>query len=187
MCKQLVGLMGGEIGFESQAGVGSRFWFTMRLPQVESALLPVTPAPAVSAPETKHGHVLVVEDNAVNRKVAVAFLDRLGYTAEIALDGVDALDAMKTRDYDVVLMDCQMPRMDGYEAATRIREREQGHQHTPIVAMTASAMASDRDRCLAAGMDDYLSKPLDRDLLATTLHHWMHDQSVSGAARVGSG
>jgi PAS domain S-box-containing protein len=174
ICKQLVQLMGGEIAVDSIPGQGSRFWFTVSLPAVAAA--PARAAAKVAAtpepPRFGRGRVLVVEDNAVNRKVAVAFLDRLGYATDVATDGVEALEAMAAASYDVVLMDCQMPRMDGYEAATRIRETEHD-RHTPIVAMTASAMASDRERCLAAGMDDYLTKPLDRELLATTLQRWV--------------
>jgi signal transduction histidine kinase/DNA-binding response OmpR family regulator len=124
------------------------------------------PRPAVA------GRVLVVEDNAVNRKVAVALLDKLGYVADTAADGIEALDALRRTHYDVVLMDCQMPRMDGYEATAEIRRRENG-DHTPIVAMTASAMAADRERCLAEGMDEYLAKPIDRTALSDTLRRCM--------------
>jgi CheY-like chemotaxis protein len=114
------------------------------------------------------GKILVVEDNAVNRKVAVGMLEQLGYTVEIAEDGAAAVEMFAPGAYDAILMDCQMPRMDGYDATTAIRALEP-HGHTPIIAMTASAMASDRERCLAVGMDEYLSKPINRDLLATVL------------------
>jgi CheY-like chemotaxis protein len=134
--------------------------------EVDAAL---TPAPASEPAPSANGHVLVVEDNRVNQKVAVAVLNRLGYSADTAIDGIEALDAMRHHRYDLVLMDCQMPRMDGYETTVEIRSRERGVRHTPIVAMTASAMLSDRDRCLEVGMDDYLTKPLDSDALAAVL------------------
>jgi CheY-like chemotaxis protein/anti-sigma regulatory factor (Ser/Thr protein kinase) len=133
---------------------------------------------AAQPPPAVAGRVLVVEDNAVNRKVAVALLEKLGYAADTACDGVDALEAMRRSHYDVVLMDCQMPRMDGYEATAEIRRRENG-VHTPIIAMTASAMASDRERCLAEGMDDYLAKPIDRAALSNTLQRHVHVPSAT--------
>ena len=113
--------------------------------------------------------MLVVEDNAVNRKVAVGILRNLGYDADVAIDGVEAVEALSHRRYDAILMDCQMPRMDGYDATRAIRSLEYGDRHTPIIAMTASAMESDREACLAAGMDEFLSKPIARDALASTL------------------
>ncbi|MEY2473331.1 MAG: hypothetical protein QOK28_2660 [Actinomycetota bacterium] len=180
ICRQLVTLMNGEIGAEPRPGGGSRFWFSL-------PLVPATSVPKVaesmlstaSARSSKHGgHVLVVEDNAVNRKVAVGMLEQLGYTCEVALDGVEAIAAFGRGSFDAVLMDCQMPRMDGYDATCAIRALE-SDAHTPIVAMTASAMAADRDRCLAVGMDDYLSKPINRDLLAKVLRDCMEGKAMT--------
>jgi len=120
------------------------------------------------------GHVLLVEDNAVNRQVAQRLLTLIGISYEIAENGKEALDAIAARAFDGVLMDCQMPVMDGY-TATRIQRQNEGQssKHIPIIAMTANAMAGDREKCLKAGMDDYLSKPLNRALLEQTLRKWL--------------
>ena len=111
-------------------------------------------APARSAP------VLVVEDNAVNRKLTIALLERFGHRCEVACNGREAVEALERQRYELVVMDCQMPEMDGFEATRRIREREGAARHTPILAMTANAMEGDRERCLTAGMDDYVTKPI---------------------------
>jgi signal transduction histidine kinase/CheY-like chemotaxis protein/HPt (histidine-containing phosphotransfer) domain-containing protein len=120
------------------------------------------------------GHVLLVEDNAVNRQVAQRLLSLIGISYEIAENGKEALDAIAARAFDGVLMDCQMPVMDGY-TATRIQRQNEGQagKHIPIIAMTANAMAGDREKCLNSGMDDYMSKPLNRALLEQTLRKWM--------------
>jgi CheY-like chemotaxis protein/HPt (histidine-containing phosphotransfer) domain-containing protein len=119
-----------------------------------------------TAPERgASGYVLVVDDNAVNRKVAVSLLQNLGYRADTANDGIEALTKVGDGHYDAVLMDCQMPRMDGYQATAAIRNLAVGGS-IPIVAVTASAMSSDRDRCLDAGMDDFITKPIDRATMA---------------------
>jgi PAS domain S-box-containing protein len=183
ICRQLVTLMDGDIGAEPRPGGGSRFWFS--LPLVAATAKPAPTERGAQAlsrprplPEKLRGHVLVVEDNAVNRKVAVGMLEQLGCTTEVALDGVQAVDMFRPGAFDAILMDCQMPRMDGYDATCAIRALEPA-SHTPIVAMTASAMASDRERCLAVGMDDYLSKPINRDLLATVLRECMEGTAMT--------
>jgi len=145
--------------------------------------------------------VLVVEDNAANLKVAVRMIERLGYRADMAGNGLEAVKALGHLDYDAVLMDCQMPEMDGYEATRRIRRLEQGsprnlgeasdfagrqRRHTPIIAMTASAMAGDRERCLAAGMDDYISKPIKMHVVAAVLERWLGDGSESRHSESGN-
>lgn len=121
--------------------------------------------------------VLLAEDNAVNQKVAAAMLGKLGYSCDIAADGREAVDAVRSARYDAVLMDCQMPRLDGYAATARIREHEDEHEHegthVPIIAMTASAMQGDMERCLAAGMDDYLPKPVELPTLEAVLRRWI--------------
>jgi CheY-like chemotaxis protein/HPt (histidine-containing phosphotransfer) domain-containing protein len=118
--------------------------------------------------------VLLVEDNEINRAVALGFLTRLGYRADTAVHGRQALDLLAQRDYDAVLMDCQMPVVDGYTATRRLREREQqSGRHTPVIALTADVLAEAREQCFAAGMDDYVSKPLSRDALADALARWV--------------
>ncbi len=128
--------------------------------------------PAVVRPD-RRGRVLIVEDNAANLKVAMRMIERLGYRADKAGNGVEAVRVLDRMDYDAVLMDCQMPEMDGYEATRQIRRHEKEGRHTPIIAMTASAMAGDRERCLAAGMDDYISKPIKLHVVAAVLERWL--------------
>jgi CheY-like chemotaxis protein len=124
-----------------------------------------------------HRCILLVEDNEVNQTVAGDQLARLGYSVDVTSNGQEALDALSRRTYDVVLMDCGMPVMDGYTAAAEIRKREGKSKHTPIIAMTAHAMKGDGQRCLAAGMDAYLAKPVKRKTLEAVLTNlFEHDQ-----------
>jgi CheY-like chemotaxis protein len=123
-------------------------------------------------PDVPKPQLLVCEDNAVNGELAAAMLERLGYEVDVVASGADALEAMSRTRYDAVLMDCHMPGMDGYEATAEIRRLERGARRTPIVAMTGAAMPDDRARCLAAGMDDHIAKPVQMDELARVLAHW---------------
>nr|WP_237448052.1 response regulator [Nocardioides flavescens] len=129
-------------------------------------------AAAALAPVTSRGRVLVVEDGEVNQLVAVGVLTHLGYDADVVEDGFSAVEAVRTTTYDAVLMDVQMPGMDGYDATAAIRELEAGGRRTPVIAMTAGASEGERERCLDAGMDDYLTKPFDRARLAELLEAW---------------
>ncbi|MGH2849796.1 MAG: ATP-binding protein, partial [Solirubrobacteraceae bacterium] len=177
IAKELVELMGGEIGAQSEPDRGSAFWFELELPEVGptagqavSERIVGTSDAGSSAPL-----VLVVEDSPVNRLVAVHVLDRFGYRSHVVNDGREALAALAAHQYDAVLMDCQMPNVDGYEATRELRRREGNGRHTPVIAMTAHAMTGDRERCLAAGMDDYIAKPVRSQALADMLQRWIRD------------
>ncbi|MCB1779176.1 MAG: response regulator [Candidatus Competibacteraceae bacterium] len=175
--KQIVKMMGGEIDFESTPGEGTVFWFTINLAIVLGDPKSSSIKPAEAQPLA--GHVLLAEDNPVNRLVAEEILKSLGLEVEAVTNGLETVDACGKYQFDLVLMDCQMPKMDGFEATAVIRSREaaQSHhatpRHIPIIALTANALSGDRERCLTAGMDDYLSKPFSRDDLYQTLKRWV--------------
>jgi CheY-like chemotaxis protein len=176
--RHLVELMGGGMGLSSEPGLGSRFWFTLPCRR-EARLAPPSP-PAAAAPQqperrSRASRVLLVEDHPANQKLASWLLQRQGHQVTLAENGVEALRLMKALAFDVVLMDVQMPVMDGLEATRRIREleRERSDRHHPIIAMTAGAIVGDREKCLAAGMDDYISKPIAAPLLLAKLGQWL--------------
>jgi signal transduction histidine kinase/ActR/RegA family two-component response regulator len=187
---RLVALMGGVIWVESEPDKGSTFHFTVRMFQEKSKSATTFQQPSIArktaipvsgesladhaAKRNSRRTILVAEDNPVNQKLAQHLLIKLGYECRLASNGLEALRAMDEQDFDLVLMDIQMPEMDGFEATASIRVREQQTgKHTPIVAMTAHAMKGDRERCLLNGMDDYISKPVDRKELAQVLERQM--------------
>jgi CheY-like chemotaxis protein len=131
--------------------------------------------------------VLVAEDNEVNQLVAIGTLAALGYRCDVARNGIDAVRLARSGEYAAVLMDCQMPEMDGYAATEEIRRTGPTGQRVPIIAMTAGALEEDRDRCLAAGMDDFVTKPIDRDLLCAVLDRWAVQPGDAVAAPEGGG
>jgi len=117
-------------------------------------------------------HILVVEDNIVNQRMAVRLLEKIGCVVDVAVNGLEAVERVGRSTYDLVFMDCQMPEMDGYEATAEIRRHENGSKHIPIIAMTAHAMQGDREKCIRAGMDDYIPKPIKRENMTEIIQKW---------------
>ena len=169
--KELAELMGGRVGVDSRVDHGSTFWLELTLKRDDD------PAPAASAATgdaVSSAHILLAEDDAVNQMVLAAMLEQLGCRVDVVDDGEAACDAAARTHYDMVFMDCHMPVMDGFDAARRIREQEARSDgtHVPIVALTALALVGDRERCLSAGMDDYMTKPVRAAELAAAVQRW---------------
>jgi PAS domain S-box-containing protein len=183
--KRLVELMEGQIGFADRLGGGTVFWFEVTLRNATPVVTDrgisedadgAVPAAAVS------GRILLAEDNKVNVQVATLILEGVGYTVDVGVDGFEAVAAFRGRDYGVILMDMQMPGMDGITATREIRALEGSGKRVPIIAMTANAMADDQRRCLEAGMDDYVSKPITPAKLRATVARWMEGRPLAKTA-----
>ncbi len=175
--RHLVSLMDGQFGVDSTPGEGTTFWFSVTLPIATPALIARRPRsgihdlPPIDGPLLAGCRVLLVEDNVLNQRIATRMLEQAGCTVTVAGNGREGLDLLAESPFDVVLMDCQMPVMDGITATRELRRRETDG-HIPVIALTADALESHRDRCLEAGMDAYLSKPVRRDRLCATI--WEH-------------
>jgi signal transduction histidine kinase/ActR/RegA family two-component response regulator len=181
ICKKLATLMEGSVGLESEVGKGSTFWAELPFGFDTAGARPERGADTCAS-DMVHGprRVLVAEDNVINQRIFSRTLEKLGWEVEMVSNGAEALGKWQSVPYAMILMDCQMPVMDGYEAVAEIRRREHG-KRIPIIGVTASAMEGDRERCLAAGMDDYVTKPVNFELLRAVMYrHSRHSRSATG-------
>ncbi|HZB92637.1 MAG TPA: PAS domain-containing protein [Stellaceae bacterium] len=177
ICKNLVEGMGGAIGITSTSGVGSNFWFTVPLKSPAGAEKPVE----AKAGASRGARILLVEDTPMNQELMLTLLRRAGHAVDVAGDGEAAVEAVRHGAFDLVLMDVQLPRLDGLAATRAIRQLGTPAARAPIIAMTARALPGDAERCLAAGMSDHLSKPVDAAALLATIDRWVNGERSDGA------
>ncbi len=190
IARQLVDALGGELGLKSEAGAGSRFWFSSPFgPATGDEREVLGASEGIRPVDAPVQRILVVEDNQVNQMVAVGLLENAGYAADVAADGLEAVAALVgDHGYAAVLMDCRMPRMDGFTATRAIRAQERLERpggRVPIIAMTASALEGERERCLEAGMDDFLTKPVDAARMHRVVRQWTTDGTEAAGTRPG--
>ena len=184
--RRIAQLMGGETGVDSHPGEGSRFWFTARLQRGQSDAVTAPPredAESLLRQAHQGARVLLADDEPINREVAQAMLEHAGLKVDLAVDGLQAVVLARALDYDLILMDVQMPVMNGLDAARAIHALP-GRARTPILAMTANTFVEDRQHCAAAGMSDFIAKPVDPEALFSTLLKWMPARTVPAAEKI---
>jgi PAS domain S-box-containing protein len=175
ICYRLVKLMGGDIGVKSKEKKGSTFWFTLNLPICKSE--DVATQLEYKATHFNGSHILVGEDNHINQVMITQMLEMIGCTADIANDGQETIDMLEAQHYDLVLMDCMMPKINGYDATKIIRKMDGDKKNIPIIALTANALQGDRQKCISVGMNDYLTKPIRKNELQAVLAKWLSGNS----------
>ncbi len=179
IAKQLVELMGGEMGVVSEPNRGSTFWFELPVELAGPMHLSQACCEASEPLANYRQRVLVVEDNGVNQIVAKGLLEKFGCCVDLAADGLEAIEAVEKTNYALIFMDCNMPRMDGYECTQYIRQHQLDGPRIPIVAMTANVMAECTERCRNSGMDDFVAKPIKKQELLRVLDRWLGDSELS--------
>jgi PAS domain S-box-containing protein len=180
--KHLVEMMGGEIGVTSSKGQGSSFWFTLPLQHSMNTVPNSKQKPSLQTTKYPNAQILIAEDNFVNQKILIAMLAKMGFRAQAVANGMEVLSSMKARSFDLILMDCQMPELDGYETTKRIRSSKAAHATIPVIALTANALKGDRENCLQAGMDDYAAKPVNAADLAQIIERWLDKANATKRA-----